>query len=139
MEYLHNVCAPNAPFSVCCTNENAQVWIGGPLRNVRMRDIIPEQRHAGFIEQVFWNIHDIIRVNTHLRDTLDTCQKSDAIIEGIADIFLDHVVPLFGPFVSYSSQKPYGEYIFEKEKSSNPAFAQFVGVRLTSSPSHFAL
>jgi hypothetical protein len=127
MEYLRTVCSLFTPFSIVCTNENAQVWIG-PLR---VRDIIPEQRRAGFIEQVFGTIHDIIRVNTRLRDALDTRQKSHAIIEGVADIFLD-VVPLLSPFVSYSSQKPCGEYGFEKEKSSNPAFAQFARVRLPS-------
>ncbi|KAH9042293.1 CNH-domain-containing protein [Lactarius hengduanensis] len=90
------------------------VWIA-PLS---ASDIIPEQRRADFIEQVFWNIHDVIGVNTRLRDALNKRQKSYAVIEGIADIFLD-IVPLFAPFL-------YGKYEFEKEKSSNPAFAQFV-------------
>ena len=44
------------------------------------------------------------------------------------DIFRDNV-PLFGPFVSYGAHWFYGKYEFEKEKSSNPAFAQFVEVR----------
>jgi hypothetical protein len=39
MEYLHNVCFLNTAFSVCCTNENVQVWIG-PLR---VQDIIPDR------------------------------------------------------------------------------------------------
>jgi hypothetical protein len=37
-------------------------------------------------------------------------------------------VPDFGPFVSYGAHQLYGKYEFEKEKSSNPAFAQFVEV-----------
>ncbi|KAH9072338.1 CNH-domain-containing protein [Lactarius deliciosus] len=97
------------------------VWIA-PLS---ASDIIPEQRRADFIEQVFWNIHDVIGVNTRLRDALNKRQKSYAVIEGIADIFLD-IVPLFAPFVSYGAHQLYGKYEFEKEKSSNPAFAQFV-------------
>ncbi|KAH9000096.1 CNH-domain-containing protein [Lactarius akahatsu] len=97
------------------------VWIA-PLS---ASDIIPEHRRADFIEQVFWNIHDVIGVNTRLRDALNKRQKSYAVIEGIADIFLD-IVPLFAPFVSYGAHQLYGKYEFEKEKSSNPAFAQFV-------------
>ncbi|KAI9510515.1 CNH domain-containing protein [Russula earlei] len=97
------------------------VWIA-PLST---QDIIPEPRRADFIEQVFWNIHDVISVNTRLRDALNKRQKSYAVIEGITDIFLD-IVPHFAPFVSYGSHQLYGKYEFEKEKSSNPAFAQFV-------------
>ena len=77
---------------------------------------------------MFWNINDVIGVNTRLRDALNKRQKSYAVIECIADIFLD-IVPLFAPFVSYGSHQLYGKYEFEKEKSSNPAFAQFVEVR----------
>lgn len=97
------------------------VWVA----QLSASDIIPEHRRAGFIEQVFWNIHDVIAVNTRLRDALNKRQKSYAVIEGIADIFLD-IVPLFAPFVSYGAHQLYGKYEFEKEKSSNPAFAQFV-------------
>ena len=100
----------------------------GPLGT---QDTIPEQRRADFIEQVFWNIQDVIGVNTRLRDALNKRQKSYAVIEGIADIFLD-IVPLFAPFVSYGSHQLYGKYEFEKEKGSNPVFAQFVEVRPTA-------
>lgn len=78
---------------------------------------------------MFWNINDVIAVNTRLRDALNKRQKSYAVIEGIADIFLENVSH-FSPFVSYGSHQLYGKYEFEKEKSSNPAFAQFVEVRL---------
>jgi hypothetical protein len=77
---------------------------------------------------VFWNIHDIIAVNTRLRDALNKRQKSYAVVERIGDILLD-AVPHFGPFVSYGAHQLYGKYEFEKEKSSNMAFAQFVEVR----------
>ncbi|KAF8268770.1 CNH domain-containing protein [Lactarius quietus] len=97
------------------------VWVA-PLS---ASDIIPEDRRADFIEQVFWNINDVIAVNTRLRDALNKRQKSYAVIECIADIFRDNV-PLFAPFVSYGAHQLYGKYEFEKEKSSNPAFAQFV-------------
>ena len=69
----------------------------------------------------------MIAVNMRLRDALNKRQKSYAVIEYIADIFRDNV-PLFAPFVSYGAHRLYGKYEF-KEKSSNPAFAQFVEVR----------
>ena len=70
----------------------------------------------------------MIAVNTRLRDALNKRQKSYAVIECIADIFRDNV-PLFAAFVSYGAHQLYGKYEFENEKSSNPAFAQFVEVR----------
>ncbi|KAI0306077.1 CNH domain-containing protein [Multifurca ochricompacta] len=88
------------------------VWIA-PLNT---SDIIPEHRRADFIEQVFWNILDVIAVNTRLRDALNKRQKSHLL----------DIVPHFAPFVSYGAHQLYGKYEFEKEKSSNLAFAQFV-------------
>ncbi|OCH85211.1 CNH-domain-containing protein [Obba rivulosa] len=97
------------------------LWIK-PLKEL---DIIPEPRRTDFIEQVFWNIHDIIAVNTRLRDALNKRQKAYAVVEQIGDVLLE-AVPHFGPFVSYGAHQLYGKYEFEKEKSQNPAFAQFV-------------
>ncbi|TDL21305.1 Dbl homology domain-containing protein [Rickenella mellea] len=85
------------------------VWIA-PLKK---SDIIPEERRLDFLEQVFWNIHDIIAVNTRLRDALNKRQKSYAVVERIGDILLE-VVPHFAPFVSYGSHQLYGKYEFEK-------------------------
>ncbi|KAG1822209.1 CNH-domain-containing protein [Suillus variegatus] len=97
------------------------VWING----LKDSDIIPAERRTDFVTQVFWNIHEIIAVNTRLRDALNKRQKSYAVVERIGDILLDSV-PHFAPFVSYGAHQLYGKYEFEKEKSSNPAFAQFV-------------
>ncbi|EMD39301.1 hypothetical protein CERSUDRAFT_104516 [Gelatoporia subvermispora B] len=97
------------------------LWIK-PLREL---DIIPEERRTDFIEQVFWNIQDIIAVNTRLRDALNKRQKAYAVVEQIGDVLLE-AVPHFGPFVSYGAHQLYGKYEFEKEKSQNPAFARFV-------------
>ncbi|GLB41840.1 putative protein with domain found in Dishevelled, Egl-10, and Pleckstrin [Lyophyllum shimeji] len=96
-------------------------WIG----RLKDSDVIPAARKADFLAQVFWNLHDIIAVNTRLRDALSKRQKSYAVVERIGDILLD-AVPHFGPFVQYGAHQLYGKYEFEKEKNSNPAFAQFV-------------
>lgn len=101
------------------------MWING----LKEEDIIPQPRRTDFLEQVFWNIHDIIAVNTRLRDALNKRQKHYAVVERIGDIMLD-AVPHFGPFVSYGAHQLYGKYEFEKEKNSNPAFYQFVEVSL---------
>ncbi|KAJ7656356.1 CNH-domain-containing protein [Mycena polygramma] len=88
-------------------------------------DIIPQERKEQFLIQVFWNAHDIITVNTKLRDALNKRQRAYAVVEKIGDIFMD-AVPHFEPFVSYGAHQLYGKYEFEKEKSANPAFAAFV-------------
>ncbi|KAJ7117617.1 RhoGEF Rgf2 [Mycena epipterygia] len=88
-------------------------------------DIIPADRREQFLIQVFWNAHDIIMVNTKLRDALNKRQRAYAVVEKIGDIFMD-AVPHFEPFVSYGAHQLYGKYEFEKEKSANAAFAAFV-------------
>ena len=75
-------------------------------------------------------MHDIIGVNTRLRDALNKRQKAYAVVDRIGDVLMESV-PHFGPFVSYGAHQLYGKYEFEKEKNSNPAFAQFVEVSLT--------
>ena len=100
------------------------VW----MKPLQTSSIIPEERRQDFLTQVFWNVNDIISVNVRLRDALNKRQKSYAVVEKIGDILLD-AVPHFAPFVSYGSHQLYGKYEFEKEKNSNPAFAQFVEVR----------
>lgn len=95
---------------------NKGTWLDTASLNAS--DIIPEHRRADFIEQVFWNIHDVIAINTRLRDALNKRPKSYTVIGGIVDIFRDSV-PFFAPIVSYGEHQLYGKYDFEKEKCSN--------------------
>jgi hypothetical protein len=97
-------------------------WIG-PLKAAP--DVLPEARRTDFLEQVFWNVHDIIAVNTRLRDALKKRQKAGFVVERIGDVLAD-AVPHFGPFVSYGAHQLYGKFEFEREKAANPAFAAFV-------------
>ena len=103
-----------------------QAWIK-PLRS---RDIIPEALRDDFVTQVFWNVLEIHAVNAKLSELLSKRQKQQAIVERIGDYLLE-MVPHFQPFVKYGAHQLYGKYEFEKEKSSNPAFAKFVEVRQT--------
>ena len=109
----------------------SQLW----MKPLRESEIIPEERRQDFLEQVFWNIHDIIAVNIRLRDALNKRQKSYAVVEQIGDILLE-AVPHFHPFVSYGAHQLYGKYEFEKEKGANEAFARFVEVRGPVRSSH---
>ncbi|KAF8603877.1 CNH-domain-containing protein [Ceratobasidium sp. AG-I] len=92
---------------------------------LRTEDVIPPERRTDFVQQLFWNLEDIIEVNTRLRDLLTKRQNAYPIVETIGDIFAE-LVPHFEPFVQYGKHQLYGKYEFEKEKASNPAFAAFV-------------
>ncbi|KAH6916059.1 RhoGEF Rgf2 [Coprinopsis sp. MPI-PUGE-AT-0042] len=97
------------------------VW----MKRLREDDIIPAERRTDFLQHVFWNITDIIAVNSRLRDALNKRQKQYAVVERIGDVLLEHV-PHFSPFLDYGAHQLWGKYEFEKEKNSNPVFAHFV-------------
>ncbi|KAM6497062.1 CNH domain containing protein [Amanita muscaria] len=98
-------------------------WVT-PLKE---KDVVPKERRMKFITDVFWNYQDIIPINTKLRDALIKRQKSYAVVEKIGDVLLESV-PSFSPFVAYGSHQVFGKFEFEKEKSVNPVFMQFVEV-----------
>ncbi|KAF8630462.1 hypothetical protein AX15_002911 [Amanita polypyramis BW_CC] len=98
-------------------------WVA-PLKE---KDIVPKERRLKFISDVFWNYHEILAVNIKLRDALIKRQKSYAVVEKIGDVFLESA-PNFGPFVAYGAHQVFGKFDFEKEKSANPAFMQFVEI-----------
>ncbi|KAF5361828.1 hypothetical protein D9756_002262 [Leucocoprinus leucothites] len=95
------------------------------MTRLQESEVIPPERRKAFIQQVFWNVREILAVNTRLRDALSKRQKSYAVVDRIGDIFLEHV-PHFGPFVAYGAHQLYGKYEFEREKGQNPAFSAFV-------------
>ncbi|KAF9454241.1 RhoGEF Rgf2 [Macrolepiota fuliginosa MF-IS2] len=97
------------------------IWI----QRIQESEVIPKERRNPFIQQVFWNVREILVVNTRLRDALSKRQKSYAVVDRLGDVFLEHV-PHFAPFVAYGAHQLYGKYEFEKEKNQNPSFAQFV-------------
>ncbi|EFP93449.2 uncharacterized protein PGTG_19252 [Puccinia graminis f. sp. tritici CRL 75-36-700-3] len=88
------------------------VWI----KPLQASNIIPEARRQDFLSQVFWNVLEVLSVNSRLCELLSKRQKSA------------HLVPHFSPFVKYGAHQLYGKYEFEREKSANPAFAKFVDV-----------
>ncbi|KAL4895464.1 Rho guanyl nucleotide exchange factor [Aspergillus ambiguus] len=86
---------------------------------------IPEHRREKFIRTVFGNCLEVLKVNSALAEALNARQKESHVVRTIGDIFLQHA-PRFDPFIKYGANQLYGKYEFEKEKSSNPAFAKFV-------------
>ncbi|KAL4793017.1 CNH domain-containing protein [Aspergillus venezuelensis] len=95
-----------------------------PLRSAN-NSPIPEHRREKFIRTVFGNCLDVLKVNGALSEALNQRQKENHVVKTVGDIFLQHV-PRFDPFIKYGANQLYGRYEFEKEKSSNPAFAKFV-------------
>lgn len=98
-----------------------------PLRSTNPQNPspIPEHRREKFIRTVFGNVLEVHNVNSRLADALTRRQQQSPVVNNIGDIFLEFV-PLFEPFIKYGSNQLYGKFEFEKEKSSNPAFAKFV-------------
>lgn len=95
------------------------------VKPLRTSDVIPEDHREDFVTQVFWNVLEIHAVNAKLAELLTKRQKQGNVVDRIGDILLE-MVPHFQPFVKYGAHQLYGKYEFEKEKSSNAAFARFV-------------
>ncbi|CAE6398382.1 unnamed protein product [Rhizoctonia solani] len=91
------------------------------MEPLRTWGIIPEDRRSDFVQHVFWNLEDILDVNTHLYGLLTTRPN----VKTIGNVFAE-VVPKLYSFVEYGKHQPYGQYRFEREKSTNPTFAAFV-------------
>lgn len=98
-----------------------------PLRSANNTNLspVPEHRREKFIRTVFGNCLEVLKVNSGLCESLNMRQKESHVVYTVGDIFLQHV-PFFDPFIKYGSNQLYGKYEFEKEKASNPGFAQFV-------------
>lgn len=88
---------------------------------------MPAAKREEFVQQVFWNTHEILSVNTVLAEKLTKRQKQAHVVPRIGDILLEQV-QRFEPFVTYGAHQLFGKYEFEKEKGSNPGFQKFVDV-----------
>lgn len=83
------------------------------------------------MQDVFYNVLEVKEVNAQLAAALEARQKEKHVVDQVGDIMLQYVA-LFGPFVQYGAHQMVGKYVFEKERSMNPAFAQFVEVMVQS-------
>ncbi|GAN04695.1 rhoGEF Rgf2 [Mucor ambiguus] len=80
---------------------------------------------ATFVQDIFWNITEVLQVNSTLSKALLTRQAKAKVVDQVGDIMLAHVAK-FEPFVRYGSHQIISKYAFETEKSTNPSFADFV-------------
>ncbi|KAI7848670.1 CNH domain-containing protein [Circinella umbellata] len=78
-----------------------------------------------FVDQVFWNIIEIYKINSSLSQSLQKRQAIDSDIYEIGDVMVNFAAK-FEPFVRYGAHQVIGKHIFETEKSTNPEFAKFV-------------
>lgn len=95
------------------------------IKPLRSSNIIPEARRERFIKAVFSCVMEVHAVNIKLAEALTKRQQVAPVVRQLGDIFLEHV-PKFEPFIRYGAQQLTGKYEFEREKSSNSAFAKFV-------------
>ncbi|ORX57578.1 hypothetical protein DM01DRAFT_1319549 [Hesseltinella vesiculosa] len=95
------------------------------VRPLITENIVADEHREHFVQEVFWNLADIEKVNSAMLQALLTLQKEEQTIYSIGDILLMYV-PRFDPFVAYGAHQIIGKYKYELEKKRNPLFAQFV-------------
>lgn len=87
--------------------------------------MIPENDRQTFVNDVFYNIQDIKKVNSELSKALSARQSERYLVSSIGDIILEHI-RYFQTFIEYGSHQIIGKFTFELEKKRNPVFAAFV-------------
>ena len=87
---------------------------------------LPPEKSQQFVKDVFWNLQDIRNSNALFLQDLLQLQQSQKVIHQIGQVILNHVSTMLDPFVSYGAHQVISKYIFETEKSTNPAFAKYV-------------
>ncbi|KAI8592041.1 hypothetical protein BDZ88DRAFT_392856 [Geranomyces variabilis] len=92
---------------------------------LRKSDIISADRMETFIEDVFYNIHELYTINSRLLTKLLARQKEGNIVDKIGDIFVS-VVDEFEAYVRYGGQQVLAKYALDQERASNPEFARFL-------------
>ncbi|KAI7878879.1 hypothetical protein K492DRAFT_132198 [Lichtheimia hyalospora FSU 10163] len=98
-------------------------WIN-PLLDEPIISPFEEERRE-FVQQVFWNVMDVYKVNSSLLQALLRRQAAGPTVFQVGDVMLKYVEK-FEPFVRYGAHQVIGKYVFESEKSSNPEFTMFV-------------
>ncbi|KAJ3180937.1 RHO1 GDP-GTP exchange protein 2 [Geranomyces variabilis] len=92
---------------------------------LRKSDIISADRMETFIEDVFYNVHELYTINSRLLAKLLARQKEGNIVDKIGDIFVS-VVDEFEAYVRYGGQQVLAKYALDQERASNPEFARFL-------------
>ncbi|KAI9352276.1 CNH domain-containing protein [Zopfochytrium polystomum] len=88
-------------------------------------DIIEHSRLPHFIEKVFFNVGDILTVNTKLLQMLLQRQRESHIVEQIGDIFVD-IADDFRVYIEYCGNREYSRNEIAYEKAHNSRFKEFL-------------
>lgn len=95
------------------------------IKPLSTSNVIPENNRQQFIRCVFHNIMQIHAVNSRLSNALNRTQTLQPVVNTIGDLFLDYV-PKFEPFIKYGANQAIAKFEFEREKSTNRNFANYV-------------
>lgn len=98
-----------------------EFWIR-PLSETK---IIKDKERDNFIRTVFHNINEIWAVNHKFAEALIRRQQKGAIVESIADIFLEFI-PQFKPFETYGAGQVVGKYEFDRQRKVNSLLRRFI-------------
>ncbi|EEB09559.1 Rho1 guanine nucleotide exchange factor 2 [Schizosaccharomyces japonicus yFS275] len=95
------------------------------IKPLRSSLIIPESRREKVVRSIFYNIMHVHAINSRLADALTRLQTLNPVVYSIGEVFVEYV-PKFEPFIRYGANQLFGKYEYEREKSINTAFSQYV-------------
>lgn len=103
-----------------------------PLRSAEP-SIIPRERLSAFIMDVFHNFGAIHLQHRKLLDRLHAIQQEEhPVIHSVTAAIFDAALNWREEYMEYITNYPIAEYRIVDEMESNPAFKEFVEVRLHS-------
>ncbi|KAH9276625.1 hypothetical protein BASA83_000754 [Batrachochytrium salamandrivorans] len=88
-------------------------------------DMIPLNNRSNFIQKVFLNVLDLLKINIELLKKLVSCQKDLVVYDGIGDAFLQ-LMDAFDTYIYYGGNQVYAKAHLEDEKAVNPPLCQFL-------------
>ena len=101
-----------------------------PLRSVEP-SIIPRERLSAFITDVFHNFGAIHLQHRKLLDRLQAIQQDEhPVINSVTAAIFDAALNWRDEYMEYITNYPIAEYRIVDERANNPAFNEFVEVRL---------
>jgi hypothetical protein len=101
-----------------------------PLRSVEP-SIIPRERLSAFITDVFHNFGAIHLHHRKLLDSLHAIQQDEhPVINSVTAAIFDAALNWREEYMEYITNYPIAEYRIVDEMENNPAFKEFVEVRL---------
>ena len=101
-----------------------------PLRSAEP-SIIPRERLSAFITDVFHNFGAIHLQHRKLLDRLHTIQQDEhPVINSVTAAIFDAALNWREEYMDYITNYPIAEYRIVDEMANNPAFKDFVEVRL---------